>query len=349
MKPASIIFIIVSVMVIIAGFVLCTVGMNLANEQGVALFATDVAVIDGDVIRSDTFDASSINKIKMNLDAVDIYIAASETGESYMELRNFQVGTYDYSVQNKMLLIDNETSIFSLMRIAEGNFSFDGLRHYLTYKTGTNTEKALYLYLAQEDAAINAFDITVKRGSVTMENLSVAADYNISLVAGDITLNNISTKSMLYLSANKGIITLDGMNCRAGTITVGEGAADLFLKNIPNELHVSVMEGDIECGYASTSEYGLLIEANASGSIVYNGTEQTDRPFSFSNSPGPNPQNFSAQAGSIRIGISAEGVSGRFDMLSEALAKEAETEDLDAIEVETEPVSDTETAEDSAA
>ena len=132
MKPASIIFIIVSVMVIIAGFVLCTVGMNLANEQGVALFATDVAVIDGDVIRSDTFDASSINKIKMNLDAVDIYIAASETGESYMELRNFQVGTYDYSVQNKMLLIDNETSIFSLMRIAEGNFSFDGLRHYLT-------------------------------------------------------------------------------------------------------------------------------------------------------------------------------------------------------------------------
>ncbi len=340
MKPSSIIFLIISALIIAAGCILCTVGSNMAAEQDVALFETDIAVIDGDIITSDTFDASAINKIKMNLDEVHVYVSASETGESYLELRNFQVGGYDYSIQNKMLLIDNETSLFSLMRIAEGNFSFDGLRHYLTYKAGANTEKSLYIYLA-EDAALNAFDINVKRGSVTVEDLAFTADYNISLRAGDITLRNIATKSTVNLSANKGIVTTDGLSCRFGTVIVGEGAADLYLTNVPMELQVSVMEGDIECGYAAQNEYGLKFEAEASDSLVYNGEEKTEQPFVYMASPGASLQAFAAQDGNINIAIKAVGVTGRFDLLSEELEKEAETEDLDAIVVETEPVSET--------
>jgi len=346
MRPSSIIFLIISVLVIAAGCILCTVGSNMAAEQDVALFETDVAVIDGDIISSDTFDASAVNKIKMNLDEVHVYIAASETGESYLEMHNFQVGSYDYSIQNKMLLIDNETSLFSLMRIAEGNFSFNGLRHYLTYKAGANTEKSLYLYLT-EDAALNAFDIAVKRGSVTVEHLSVAADYNISLMAGDITLRNISTKSTVNLSTNKGIVTTDGLTCRSGSVIVGDGAADLYLKSIPTEMQVSVMEGDIDCGYAATSEYGLQFEAEASGSVVYNGEEKTERPFAYTASPNASLQAFIAENGNVNLSIKAEGVSGRFASLSAELAKEAETEDLDAITVETEPATETETENES--
>lgn len=335
MKPSSIIFLIVSVLVIAAGCVLCSVGSDMAAEQGIALFDTDVAMIDGDVVRSDTFDASVINKIKMNLDEVDVYIGASDTDESYIELRNFQVGSYDYSIQNKMLLIDNETSLFSLMRIAEGNFSFRGLRHYLTYKAGANTEKSLYIYLAQ-DSSLNAFDIAVKRGEVTVENLPFAADYNIALKAGDITLRGISTKSIVNLSTNKGIVTADDLTCRAGTVIVGEGAADLFMRNVPNELTVSVMEGDIECGYAVSSEYGMMLSIDASGDVVYNGEARADRPFKYNASPVPTPQNFTADNGSVNVTIKAEGISGRFDSLSDELEREAETEDIDAIVVETE-------------
>jgi len=340
MKPSSIIFLIISVLVVAAGCILCTVGSNMAAEQDIALFETDIAVIDGDIITSDTFDASEVNKIKMNLDEVHVYITASETGESYLELRNFQVGGYDYSIQNKMLLIDNETSLFSLMRIAEGNFHFDGLRHYLTYKAGANTEKSLSIYLA-EDAVLNAFDINVKRGSVTVENLAFAADFNISLRAGDITLRNISTKSTVNLSANKGIVTADGVTCRFGTVIVGEGAADLYLTSIPMELSVSVMEGDIECGYTAQSEYGLLFCADASGRIAYNGEEKMERPFEYTSSPNAAKQSFTATDGNINIAIKASGIAGCFDQLSEALEREAETEDLDAIVVETEPLTET--------
>ena len=202
MKPGSIIFLIVSVLIIIAGLVLCAIGVNVAQEQGVALFSTDVSVVDGDVIRSDILDDSIINKVKMNLDDVNIHIARSESGEAYLELHNFRVGSYDYSVQNKMLLIDNETSIFSIMRIAEGNFSFNGLRHYLTYKNGTNTQKELYLYLT-DAASVNTFDISCTRGNISIDDLSIAADYNISLQAGDITLSSVTTKSTFNISTTK--------------------------------------------------------------------------------------------------------------------------------------------------
>ena len=339
MRPSSIIFLIVSVLVIAAGCVLCSIGTNMAAEQGVALFETDVTMIDGDVIRSDTFDAAEINKIKMNLDEVQVVVKPSETEESYIELRNFQVGSYDYSIQNKMLLLDNETSLFSLMRIAEGNFSFQGLRHYLTYKAGANTEKAVYVYLAA-DASVKAFDIAVRRGSVTVEDLPFTVDYNIALKAGDINLRRISTKSAVNLSTNKGIVTTDDLICRSASIIVGTGAVDMYMRNIPAEFSVSVMDGDIDCGYSASTDYGLHFKADASGTILYNGEETAERPFDHVTSPGAYAQEFYAENGNVSIAIKAQSVSGRFASLSEELAKEAETEDLDVIVVETEASSD---------
>lgn len=331
MKPGSIIFLIVSVFIIITGLVLCTIGGNIAKEQNIALFSTDISVVNGDVIRSEILDDTAINKVKMNLDHVNIHILHSETGNAYLELRNFQVGTYDYSVQNKMLLIDNETSIFSLMRIAEGNFNFNGLRHYLTYRSGKNTQKELYLYLT-DDASVNSFDITCKRGTVTLENLSFSTDYNVTLSAGDIVMNSISTKSIINLSTNKGIITLNDVAFRQGNIVVGKGAADLYIHGIPFALEVLVEEGDIDCGYKAANDYGLKFVLDANGTVTYNGTEQTDRPYIFSNSPTPYTQSLSSESGNINCAIGATGISGRFHQLSEALAKEAETEDLDAVE-----------------
>ncbi len=340
MRPGSVIFLIVSVLIIVAGLVLCTVGVNVAKEQDIALFSTDVSVVDGDVIRSDVLTDTEINKIKMTLDGVNIHIRKSETGEAYLELCNFQVGTYDYSIQNKMLLVDNETSIFSLMRIAEGNFNFNGLRHYLTYKTNTNTQKELYLYLT-DSASVNSFDITCTRGNITVEDLSLATDYNISLRAGDITLRNVSTKSTLNIATDLGVITLDNVACRLGAVTIGRGAGDFFLRGIPSEFIVAAEEGDLEIGYAATNEYGLLFNLDASGTVTYNGEEKTERPFSFSNSPGPCPQTYTTANGNVRCAVGAAGISGRFSGLSADLAAEAAALTFDDAETESAQVSDT--------
>ena len=60
----------------------------------------------------------------------------------YHVLWKIKIVTYGLQLSKRI-----RRACFSLMRIAEGNFNFNGLRHYLTYKTGTNPEKSLYIYL----------------------------------------------------------------------------------------------------------------------------------------------------------------------------------------------------------
>ena len=153
----------------------------------------------------------------------------------------------------------------------------------------------------------------------------------------------MTTRSAVNLSTDAGIVTLNGVQCRSTNIIVGRGAADMYLRNIPMELVVTVMDGDIDCGYAATSEYGLLLRADASDAIYYKGEQVAENPWEFSNSPGANAQEFTANNGTIALTIMATGISGRFDALSDELEKEAETADLDAKVVETQDTSDSET------
>ena len=112
------------------------------------------------------------------------------------------------------------------------------------------------------------------------------------------------------------------------------------MRSVPGELTVLVENGDIECGYAASSDYGLEFILDASGEITYNETIQTDRPFTYSNSPGPCPQTLTAKNGNVHACINAVGVTGRFADLSAALAAETAAEDAD--DIQTNPITDTE-------
>ncbi len=311
MKPASIIFLIVSVIVIIVGLVLCTAGVNMAKSQNIALFSTDVSEADGNVIRNAALSDSAISKVKINVGDVDVIILASETGESYLEFYNFQVGSYDYSVQNKMLLFDNETSIFSLMHIGEGNFSFDGLRHYLTYKPGAkDAQKKLYLYLNGTEE-IKTFDITCRHGTVQIEDLKLNADYNISLGSGKIQLKNITTKSNVNLSVDSGYVMMDRVSCRGCNGVVGEGGCDILLSRIPGNCTIDVQRGDIYAGFTINSPYGMELTLNASGIAKFNGEVQEQNPAVVSANGAP--VSFTAERGNVEVQIAAEDIMHCFD------------------------------------
>ena len=316
MKPASIIFLCVSAVIIIAGLVLCNVGANLAKEQNIALFATDVSVVSGDVIASDTFSDEVINKVKINLSDADVRIEPSHTKESYIELVNFPVGTYDYSIQNKTLLVDNETSIFSIMHIADGNFSFDGLRHYLSYRAGKNTEKTLILYLG-DDVAAKTFEISVKEGNVMISGFELAADYSVNIGTGNLMFSDIDTKSAVSISVGTGDASLDDV--RAGTceISVKNGTVDAYVRQIIGSsvdgiwrgLKVDVLNGDINVGYYAKVLLGLALDFSAEkGNIVSNGELLDIGHYTFSDGgSGYLPYVLNAKNGSINFRSGAEG------------------------------------------
>lgn len=316
MKPASIIFLIVSVIIIIAGLVLCTAGVNLAREQDVALFATDVSVVGDDVIATDTFSGEIINKVKINLSDADVRIEPSGTEDTYIELVNFQIGTYDYSVQNKMLLVDNETSIFSIMHIADGNFSFDGLRHYLSYRTGKNTEKSLILYLGN-DVTAKTFEISVKEGNVSVSGFDLSADYTVSIGTGSLMLSEIKTKSAVSVNVGTGDVILDGVKASTCEVTVKNGDVDAYLTQITGSrisdvwkgLSVDVINGNIDVSCAGNTLYGLSFDFTApKGSVTYNGELQENGSYTFSDGISYLPYRLNAHSGSVSFRMQADGL-----------------------------------------
>ncbi len=331
MKPASVIFLIVSAVVIAAGLILCSVGANLSKEQDIPLFVSDVSVVDGNLVRSVSVDAASINRVRMHIGDADIHISASETGESYLEMYNFQVGTYDYSVQNKILLIDSETSIFSLMHIAEGNFRFNGLRHYLTYKSGGSTEKAVFLYLS-DDAAINYFDISCDGGNVYVDGLSVSADYGITVKNGSLFIKDTTTASKAKLSVEKGDLCLHAFRPTVLETLVSEGNADIFFKNALRTISVIVKDGDACLGFAAEKPGTMNFAMEAGSTITYNGQTAPSNPYTTNNDPTTPPHTVSAD-GNVTVVFGASGPMGLTEIETSHTHK--------GVPVESSPVNDT--------
>ena len=87
MKPTSIIFLVVSVLLIIGGVIACTVAKDIAVTDGYTLFHD--AEGGGTYVRHD-FKSSDVNKIELVVTDAEIHIYGGAE-ESYIEFFNFHI------------------------------------------------------------------------------------------------------------------------------------------------------------------------------------------------------------------------------------------------------------------
>lgn len=312
MKPASIIFCIVSVLIVIAGLFMCTTAMDMAKEQNVALFDTDVKEIGGNTVRTDTVATDELHKIKINVGDVNVTLATSQTGETYVELYNFQVGTYDYSMQNKMLHIDNAAGFLSILNLENASFRFDGLRSYLMYRPMKDKQKAVCLYLADADELKN-IEITVKSGDVLVRDLSLASDYNISVTSGSVWMENINTTSRVSVSVDHGQLTMDGVKMQSSAILIGEGGCDLYLTGMPQNTELEVFKGDIHLAFDAEVKEPYIMTAKASKELYYNGEAQESNTYVVENEDTTLPKfTATASSGSLYFVTDATDIAHAF-------------------------------------
>ncbi|MBO4229811.1 MAG: DUF4097 family beta strand repeat protein [Clostridia bacterium] len=350
MKPASIIFLIVSVVIIIAGLALCSAGTAKAKEANISLFSTDVSMKDGDVITTNAV-TGELNKIRINLSDANVKICPSETGESYLELVNFTIGTYDFSIQNRMLILDNETSIFSLLHLTEGNFNFNGLRHYLTYRITKNSGKTAILYLTDDDRIKNV-EVNVKKGKVLIEGFSHSADYIFDVSNGSVMLSKLSTQSRIRVKVGKGDCILNDVSAGSYDLSVDQGTVDVYLKalnytvlgNNTPKLKITAKSGAIYVGLATLNTSILSLDFSVGeGTISYNGEPVQGSTFSQSGHSGNLPIILQTEKGDISFLLNAPGNAGDYKdfFLQEEPERNPETES----EPGTEPDSSAESAE----
>lgn len=265
MKPTSVIFLIVSVMLAAVGVLLCFTASNMANEQGVALF-TQTGDANNNYSTVKEFDSQNIKKIVLKMSDVDVNIIGG-ADECRIELVNFPDGTYDYSVNKSTIQLNDNTAISNLIDIDNFKINFNGFRDYLHYYRYKDKPKVLNLYLS-DDAAVIILKATTD-GNVTMENLRADCDYRVTVKKGNVSLTNVHTQSSVSIESTEDS-NIDVTNLVCNDLEINGVTAYAKIRNttFSRSLYANVKSGDVDYDRVESDFYGFKVMLRADSGVI---------------------------------------------------------------------------------
>lgn len=225
MKPTSIIFLILSVILIAGGAITCVSAQKMAENNGIDLFFQETDE-DENGLETSGFNSDNVNKLTLELGDVDVNIYGGASRNS-IELVNFPKNSYEFAISNKNITIDDSAGLMSLFKITSGGFQFNGLRHYLYYDRFSDRDRTVNVYIAV-DSNVKSFDIQLKSGNINLYHIDTQADYRIRLGEGILLMDQIDSISQLDVQVETGSVTINGREL-AGNSTIQVGTGDVKL------------------------------------------------------------------------------------------------------------------------
>lgn len=214
MKPTSIIFIILSAILIIVGVVLCVVGGSMAKESD-ALFC-DRVDSDGNDINLQSLSKYELTEIDISVEGIDVNIIG-QSPESYIEFKNVNSVTYDFTVNKGKLTVKtvNPFDVSSMIKLRENEGGFDGLRHYLKLGKYKDKTAELNIYITPTQT-IDSVSVKAENGDVTVKDMTGKVDYTLSATKGNVVFTDSKTDEELLVSTDTGNFTFN--MSKAGSI-----------------------------------------------------------------------------------------------------------------------------------
>lgn len=266
MKPTSIIFLIVSVLLIIVGAITAGVANRMGAAEGIVLTESKGGD-EADHTVTYEYEKDRILKISACVDSADINIIGG-AAKPYVELVNFFGGTYELTTTNRVLTIKDSVDLTSPQGIASFVMNFGGLRGVVNQITSSGLEKKINIYLT-DAAPVNAVELVLGEGNVTVRANKAATDYVVSMESGNLELADVVTSSKLEVTIAEGGITLD--NC-----SVARLVCDLERGSVKATAKLESVDAEISMGdftYKRTEDtdevsYSLICQ---SGAVSLNG------------------------------------------------------------------------------
>ena len=198
MRPTSIIFLCLSVILIVGGIVTCYIATGMAAEEGIELFEEAGGERDYEQIPLDEISLNKISLVLKNAD-VNIYGGAEE---SFIELLNYG-GSYSYGVSSGILTLDESTGFLKLLDFGETKLKFGGLRQYLFRKNSEVGKKVVNLYFTN-DYQLKQLEVKLGSGDITVRDLRVRADLSFKLEHGNLLLEHNRNNSAVSVELGNG-------------------------------------------------------------------------------------------------------------------------------------------------
>jgi hypothetical protein len=257
MKPTSVIFLIVSILLACVGLLLCITASSMATEQGIGLF-TQIGDEDDNYVATQIFTEEDLKKIVIKVSNVNVNVIGGAE-ESKIELVNFMNDSYNIQAGRSTLQISDNSGISGIIDLENFKINFGGFRDYLHYlfdfiEGNEKKEQILNVYLTDEADLVN-LNITVGDGDITLSDMQIDCDYKIVLASGVVDIANISTDSSVQIES-----------------TV---SSNIEIKNtVTDELRIMSLKSECFIEISDTTfSRAMYVEAK-SGDIVYDRVEE---------------------------------------------------------------------------
>ena len=213
MKLTSVIFLIISVILIFSGIFLCNYARDKAPNEG----AIDGYYVDknGDTVVEHYFEEGGMSTLTVDLNDCDVQIV-KRGGASYVVMENFLTSRYICAISGKILTVSNNISLADYINFDGSGVKFGGVWQTLRamFVDKGNEDRTVYIYISEEESIkqinvnsnggvvrlvgfndgqnvkLSVNNATVEIDSITAESITVES------VKSDVTITNTSSKSL---------------------------------------------------------------------------------------------------------------------------------------------------------
>lgn len=269
MKPTSVIFLIVSVLLACVGIMLCMTATSLANEQGIGLF-DQVGDGEDNYVHYETFAEEELKKIVIKVSDVKVNVIGGAE-ESKIELVNFPNNSYQIQAGRSTLQISDNAGISGIVDIENLKINFNGFRDYLHYVFDDSVkEKSLNLYLTDNADLVN-LNITTTTGDITVSDLTTDCDFKVVISNGVVDFRDVITESSVQIEATDSAnINIDNVN--ADEIRIMSPNSECFVDitdtTFSRAMYIEVKSGDVYYDRVESNFAGLDVKLEAPGNTI---------------------------------------------------------------------------------
>lgn len=273
MKPTSVIFLIVAILLACVGFLLCMTATSLATEQGIGLFA-QIGDEDDNYVATEAINEEDLKKIVVKVGNVSVNVIGGAE-EARIELVNFLNNSYQIQAGRSTLQISDNSGISGIVDIDNFKINFHGFRDYLHYISDyiagkPRKKQVLNIYLTDAADLVN-FNITMGSGDLTVSYMNADCDYKIVLENGVVEVDNVSTESSIQIESTVSS-NIEIRNTVTDELRIMSPESECFIEisdtTFSRAMYVEAKSGDIVYDRVETDFSGLDVKFDAPGNTI---------------------------------------------------------------------------------
>lgn len=266
MKPTSIIYLILSIILIATGYVSMEMAGTLAESEGVSLYS-DVTDEDGNRVSTMYYNSAEYDRVEINLSDATVYLCVGD--EEKVVFKNYTEGSYTGMESGVSYIISDSMSAIDMITTGNFNLTFSGLRHYWHDRDILSRPKEVYVYTT-ENTQLNSIDIKIAQGKLTVENYKASFDVMTTVGTGSVSLISSEANSFNVMGDNT-IVEATRVSSPRFHSDIKSGKISMSDCNIEMLTKLNIKEtGDVALTTPlEASEYNVT--AYASKSVTFNG------------------------------------------------------------------------------